>query len=69
MEIKTNFNIGDRVFYDDCREGTVIGIEIIVGINNRQTVSYKIKVNTVHDQVVLINKGDLRNENELCGIM
>lgn len=69
MEIKTNFNIGDRVFYDDYREGIVMGIEIIVEINNRQTVSYKIKGNTIHDQVALVNKGDLRNENELCGIM
>lgn len=69
MEIETNFNIGDKVFYDDHKVGAVVGIEIIVGLDNRKTVSYNIKGKNIHDQVVLDNKGSLREENELRRII
>lgn len=69
MGIETNFNIGDQVIYDDNKVGTVVGIEIIVGLDNRRTVSYNIKSKTIHDQVVLDNQGSLRQENELRRII
>ena len=69
MGIETNFNIGDQVIYDDNKVGTVVGIESIVGLDNRRTVSYNIKSKTIHDQVVLDNQGSLRQENELHRII
>ena len=69
MGIETNFNIGDKVIYDDNKVGTVVGIEIIVGLDNRRTVSYNIKSKTIHDQEVLDNQGSLRQENELRRII
>lgn len=69
MGIETNFNIGDQVIYDDNKIGTVVGIEIIVGLDNRKTESYNIKGKNIHDQVVLDNKGSLREENELRRII
>lgn len=69
MRIETNFNIGDKVIYDDNKVGTVVGIEIIVGLEIRRIVSYNIKSKTIHDQVVLDNQGSLREENELRRII
>lgn len=69
MRIETNFNIGNKVFYDGHKVGAVVGIEIIVGLDNRRTVSYNIKSKTIHDQVVLDNQGSLREENELRRII
>lgn len=69
MGIETNFNIGDQVIYDDNKVGTVVGIEIIVGLDNRRTVSYNIISKTIDNQVTLDNKGSLREENELRRII
>ena len=69
MGIETNFNIRDQVIYDDNKVGTVVGIEIIVGLDHRRAVSYNIKSKTIHDQVVLDNQGSLRQENELHRII
>lgn len=69
MKINTKFNIGDEVFYDVSKVGTIVGIELSVKSDKRNrtkiVISYEVEANNVHDQVELDNKGSLREERQI----
>jgi hypothetical protein len=61
MLIRTKYNTGDRVYYDEDKLGEIIGYEIY----SNKGIFYILKSEDISNQVDLINNGNLRNENEL----
>ena len=68
MDIKTKFNLGDIVSYDNGKRGKIIGYEIIFTPNpkcNTNGIWYEIEAMTYSEQVFLDNYGKLRKEKDL----
>lgn len=68
MKIKTKFNIGAFVKYDNGKRGKIIGYEIRNLKDSKLTLNgiwYEIEAMTYSEQVILDNYGKMRKEEDL----